>query len=231
MVLCDLPYGVTSCEWDTKPDLERLWKEYRRITKPTAAIVLFGTQPFTTDLVNSARDIFRYEYIWKKSKGTNFQLAFKNPLKMHENILVFYRKMPVFNQVNGEKCHEKTYRDIGGVKMAHLQNKDTDHRRELKNLNKSLLEYGSEHNPEYHATQKPIDLCVWLIRAYTNKGDIVLDNTCGAGTILVAAKLTGRRSIGVESELKYCELAVKERLNRPLPLFDEAGSYDNQMAF
>jgi site-specific DNA-methyltransferase (adenine-specific) len=243
MVLCDLPYGVTSCEWDTKPDLEKLWGEYRRIAKPTAAIVLFGVQPFTTDLINSAREVFKQELIWDKLQAANAMLANKMVMRSHENILLFCVGQPIYNPQrvialpqNMRDRVKNSFKGSNGVwgKQAARIGSNAD---EGERFPLSVLRYSSQgrelhKDVRLHPTQKPVDLCAWLIRTYTNEGDIVLDNTCGAGTTLVAAKLTGRRSIGVESGLKYCELAVRERLNRPMPLFDdERANYEQQQIF
>ncbi len=216
MILADLPYGTTACKWDTIIPFDLLWTEYKRLIKDNGAIVLTASQPFTTDLINSNRAWFKYEWIWRKTKGTNSQLAFKNPLKIHENILVFYGVMPTYNQVNGIHCNEKTYRNRDNVKIAHLQKADKEHRRQLKNLNKSVLDFGSVHNPEFQATQKPVALFSYLICTYTNEGDTVLDNCMGSGTTLVAAKQLGRKSIGIEIEEKYCEIAVRRLSQEPL---------------
>ena len=213
MILCDLPYGTTACKWDTIIPFEPLWKQYKRLIKDNAAIVLTASQPFTSALVMSNIKMFKYEWIWRKSKGTNFQLAFKNPLKVHENIVVFYNKLPIYNQVNGIECNEKTFRNIENVKMAHLQKKDTNHHRTLKNLNKSVLDFGSVHNPEYHPTQKPVALFEYLIRTYTNEGDTVLDNCSGSGTTGIAAFNTKRNAILIEKDEQYFN-AAKERFDR-----------------
>ena len=131
MILCDLPYGTTACKWDVVIPFEPLWDNYKRIIKDRGCIALFGSEPFSSHLRMSNIKDYKYDWIWKKSKGTNFQLAFKNPLKIHENISIFYAKMPVYNQVNGIKCEEKTYRNIDTVKMAHLQKKDKEHIRTI----------------------------------------------------------------------------------------------------
>ena len=217
MILCDLPYGTTACKWDTVIPFEPLWKQYKRLIKDNGAIVLTASQPFTTDVINSNRGWFKYEWIWRKSKGTNFQLAFKNPLKVHENVLVFYNAAPIYNQVNGIRCNEKTFRNIENVKMAHLQKKDVDHHRTLKNLNKSVLDFGSVHNPEFHPTQKPVALFEYLIRTYTNEGDTVLDNCAGSGTTGIACINTGRWYVLIEKDAGYCEIIrnrIEERLKQ-----------------
>jgi len=221
MVMADPPYGTTVCKWDSIIPLEPMWENLRRVIKKNGAIVMTASQPFTTTLISSNMEMFKYEWIWRKTKGTNFQLAFKNPLKVHENIVVFYNKLPTYNQVNGIVCNEKTFRNIENVKMAHLQKKDTSHRRTLKNLNKSVLDFGSVHNPEFHPTQKPVALIEYLIKTYTNEGETVLDFCMGSGTTGVACFNLNRRFIGIEKDPEYFKIATEriEKERSQLKLF------------
>ena len=218
LILEDMPYNTTACDWDVKIDLELYWKTRLRILKPTGVVILTASQPFTTDLISSNKELFRYEWIWEKTKGSNFQLANKMPLKIHENILVYYYKLPKYNQVNAVKSYAKTFRNIENVKMAHLQKKDKHHIRELENLNKSVIHFGSVHNPGIHPTQKPVGLFEYLIRTYTNENDLVFDGFGGSGTTAIAASKCNRNFIVIEKEEKYYDLA-KKRLKNELAQF------------
>lgn len=217
MVLCDLPYGTTMLEWDICIPLDKLWKQWLRVCKQNAAIVLFSAQPFTTDLINSNRKMFRYEIIWKKSMRTGYLNAKKMPLRIHENILVFYKKLPTYNPIMTlikepykrriQSGNAKTYNKTRGLCV--YENKGTRYPTdviEFSNWN------GSGFNPVKekqvnHPTSKPVDLCEYLIKTYTNDGDVVLDSCIGSGTTAVAAINTNRNFIGFELDSEYYKLA------------------------
>lgn len=224
MILCDLPYGKSACKWDTVIPFDRLWQHYSRIAKDNAAIVLFSDEPFTSNLVRSNYKSFRYKWIWAKTKGSNFQSARKMPMKHHEEILVFYRKLPTYNpqwwysapykaedrkrtrdsEWLGSKSSEKyrgSIRDF--VKTAGSE----DGRR----YPMSILVFSADE-PRQHPAQKPVPLLEYLIKTYTNEGEVILDNCFGSGSTLVAAANTNRRYIGFELEPKYFEIA-KQRLD------------------
>jgi len=220
MILCDLPYGTTACKWDVIIPFESLWKEYKRIIKDNGAIVLFGSQPFTSMLVMSNLKMFKYEWIWEKGKATNFLLAKKQPLKIHESILIFntniyfYQQQPLTNSgINRNnrnknaifKNKNSVYGNVTNLRVIKYKGK-------IEGYPKSIIKFNSEANNQYikqvfHPTQKPVALFEYLIETYTNKGDLVLDNCAGSGTTGVACKNLGRNYILIEKEEKYVEIA------------------------
>ncbi len=201
MVLCDLPYGTTQNKWDSVIPLDQLWKRYNRIVKPNGAIVLTSQGIFTAKLILSNESNFKYKIVWEKSKATNFLNCKKQPLRKHEDICVFYRKQPTYNpQMRTGKSYSK------GIRKSQNTGSYGDFNPVLVE-NKSGLRYPSDivyyktaesEGPVWHPTQKPVELGRYLIRTYTNPGEIVLDNTSGAGSFLVAAVLEGRNFIGIE---------------------------------
>lgn len=214
MVLCDLPYGTTVCKWDAVIPFEPMWAAYRRICKKNAAIVLTANQPFTSALVMSNAKAFKYEWIWKKNRGTNPLSVNFQPLRNHESVLVFYQSAPTYNpQMTSGKPYggfkSSTNADIGKIYRAdqsrHRDN-PTGSRFPL-----STQEFAGERG--LHPTQKPVALMEYLIRTYTNSGETVLDNTMGSGTTGVACVNTGRRFIGIERDPKYFQIA-SERISK-----------------
>lgn len=226
MILCDLPYGTTACSWDAVIPFEPLWQEYKRVAKPNAAIVLTASQPFTYEVIASQRKLFRYELIWKKSRITGFQLAKKMPMKAHENVLVFYRSLPTYNPQGLVAVNKTKVRKAGGEGDG-LRNATNSligsYVQEFTGYPNSILEFQSV-NSTVHPTQKPVALMEYLIRTYTNEGDVVLDNTMGSGTTGVAAVQTGRRFIGIERDPEYfaiCQKRIGEACPPP-PVIDLA---------
>jgi site-specific DNA-methyltransferase (adenine-specific) len=207
MILCDLPYGTTSCKWDTIIPFDQLWAHYERVIKDNGAIVLTASQPFTTALNQSNMKLFRYEWIWIKNNSTGFQLANKMPLKKHENISVFYKKLPTYNP-QGLKPYGKVNRRGSVGNGGHLANECNEYVQQWTNYPTQLLEFSYDKN-KFHPTQKPVALFEYLIRTYTNEGEIVLDNCMGSGTTAVAALSTNRKFIGFETEPAYIEIANK----------------------
>jgi len=211
MVLCDLPYGTTAASWDSIIPIEPLWEQYHRICKETAAMVFTASQPFTTLLIQSNLKNFKYEWIWEKPQGTNPLNAKIMPLKSHENILVFYRKKPTYNPqmwistpYSGFKSNSKNIGEIyGKVKSVHRDNP------EGLRYPKTVLRFSQDKG--LHPTQKPVDLMRYLIRTYTNEGDVILDNAMGSGTTGLACALENRKFIGIENNENYYQIA-KERL-------------------
>lgn len=233
MIICDLPYGIIDCKWDVVLDFKLLWNQYERIIKDNGAIVLFGSQPFTTDLINSNRKLFRYEIIWEKSKGSNFLNANKMPNKTHENICVFYKKQPIYNPIkyimperyidkrsakarqNGGNSNSTKAFYISGPRSKIRERKFDDGSR----MSDSLLCFSSEWNKGMHPTQKPVLLLEYLIKTFTNEKDIVLDNCIGSGTTAVAAINTKRNFIGIEKNKDYYNKAnerIKKHLLTPI---------------
>ena len=212
MILCDLPYGTTACKWDSIIPFEELWKGYCRIIKDDGAIILFGSEPFTSILICSQISLFRYDLIWDKQKGCDFLNANRKPLKSHENILVFYKKSPTYNKqywystpykkINGNKKQSSVYHDSHDV-----DTESTDGKRNPL----SILSFPRDGN-HVHPTQKPVALLEYLIKTYTNEGETVLDNCMGSGSTGVACVNTNRRFIGIELDDKYFEIA-KQRID------------------
>lgn len=212
LILCDLPYGLTESEWDVPIPFAPLWREYLRICKPNAAIVLFSQMPFSVDLVNSQRKLFRYEWIYQKTKAVGFFNANKMPLKTHENILVFYRKLPTYNP---QYTYGKPYeRNQHFSTTAYLGTKNGYRRTPTKSEDGrrypvDIIKFDNTNMRFGHAAQKPVDLCEYLIRTYTNEGETVLDNCMGSGSTGVACVNTGRDFIGMELDPGYFETAKR----------------------
>ena len=218
MVLADVPYGQTQNDWDCEVPFEPMWRELRRLAKPNAAIVLMAAQPFASKLICSNLDDFRYDLIWSKNKPTGFLNAKKQPLRSHEYILVFYRSPPFYaaQMTQGHKPGNYARR------IQHSSNygrqTPTEYGGSTERYPKSIIEMPIINNddPEkFHPTQKPVDLMAWLIRSYSQPGEVVLDFTAGSCTTAVAAVLEGRHYLCIEKEAGYVDLARK-RLNRPL---------------
>lgn len=210
LVLCDLPYGTTQCAWDSVIPLDALWHEYRRIAKPNAAIVLHAAQPFTSILITSNIDQFKYEWIWQKSRPTGHMNAKRQPLREHEAIAVFYSKQPTYNpqftvgkpnHVNS-KPKIKSHSDNYGAQYEVVE-AVTDRKYPKTVLPFTVL----SPTDVVHPTQKPVALAEYFIRTYTNPGDVVLDNCMGSGTTGVACVASNRKFIGIERDEKYFAIA------------------------
>ena len=206
MILCDLPYGTTANKWDSIIPLEPLWEQYERVIKDNGAIVLTASQPFTTKLINSNIKNFKYTWVWEKSRFANQMLAKKQPLKIHEDICVFYKKQVNYNpqgliEVNKTTKQGKKISDNNGGGLRKTSYKQTH-----TNYPRTILKYKSE-GKTIHPTQKPVALFEYLIKTYTNEGDVVLDNCIGSGTTPVAAINTNRKYIGYELDEKYFNIA------------------------
>jgi DNA modification methylase len=208
LILCDLPYGTTACKWDTVIPFEPLWAQYRRVAKRNAAIVLTASQPFTTALIASNMREFRIEWIWNKRRAGNFFAVKREPLRVHESVLVFARALPTYNpQMAIGEPYKITRRSEGAQAGAYGVQKRTGMVNHGTRHPTTVLEYGSANTNKLHPTQKPVALMEYLIRTYTNEGDVVLDNCMGSGTTGVACANTGRRFIGIERDPKYFEIA------------------------
>ena len=217
LVLCDLPYGTTRNKWDSIIPLDKLWEQYKRVIKDNGAIVLFSAEPFTSLLITSNIQWFRYDLIWSKTQGSDFLNANRKPLRSHENICVFYKKQPTYNP---QKTDGKPYKAKSGETTStnfgkfngnhHTENKDG------KRCPLSVLRFSGEHNRgKQHPTQKPTDLLEWLIKTYTNESEIVLDNSMGSGSCGIACVNTNRRFIGIELDEGYFNIA-KERIEKAI---------------
>lgn len=201
LILCDLPYGTTACAWDTVIPFVPLWKEYERIIKDNGAIVLTASQPFTTDLINSNRKLFRYEWIWEKHQAANFINAKKMPLKIHENVCVFYKHLPIYNP----QCQRKLPKNLrkkasiptnDDIKIYGNTKRIIDNKSDIRGYPHSIQNFGNEQG--LHATQKPVSMFEYFIKTYTNEGDTVHDSCLGSGTTLEACLRTNRNCIGFE---------------------------------
>jgi len=209
MVLADLPYGVTACKWDTLIDLDALWVQWLRICK--GAIVLTGTQPFTSKLVMSKPELFKYEWIWDKRNPSGFQLSKYRPLRRHENVLVFYNGQPKYYPIItvGNRKSEKTKRkkkERESNPIAHPTEGSYDRSTRYPT---TIIEAYNNRAKTVHPTQKPVALFEYLIRTYTNEGDTVLDPTAGSGTTAIACRKSNRHYICIEKEPEYCAIAEK----------------------
>lgn len=214
MILCDLPYGVTQNQVDTIIPFAPLWQEYSRIIKANGCIALFAQGPFYVDLVASNRKMFRYDLVWDKVLTTGFLNAKRMPLRQHEQIAVFYKKLPVYNPQfsQGKPQHSmgaayleksRKNRNYGGYEA-----KEDDRKGSTEKYPTSIIRIQKPHSSIcQHSTQKPVDLLEYLIRTYTDEGETVLDNCMGSGTTGVACANTGRNFIGIELDETYFHIA------------------------
>ena len=210
MILCDLPYGTTHNKWDNVIPMEPLWKQYNRIIKDHGAIVLFSQMPFGASLIMSNPKMFRYEWIWEKNQAVGFLNAKKMPLRKHENILVFYKHLPTYNPQGLIKLDEPIYEEGSANRNGKNYGvADKSFIRTHTNYPTDIITFSKDSG--YHPTQKPVDLLEYLIKTYTNEGDLVLDNCMGSGSTGVACKNTNREFIGMELDEKYFKVAC-ERL-------------------
>lgn len=210
MILCDLPYGTTQNKWDSVISLDKLWKQYERIIKDNGAIILTSQGVFTAKLIVSNEKLFKYKIIWIKSKITNFLNAKRQPLRKHEDICVFYKKQPTYNpQMTQGEAYDKGVRkdqftgSYGDFKPQHVKSTGARYPNDIVFYDEQVDDFiycktAESEGKVIHSTQKPVELGRYLIKTYTNEGDIVLDNTCGSGSFLVAAVLENRRYIGIE---------------------------------
>lgn len=200
MVLCDLPYGTTQNKWDSVINLEKLWYAYERIIKPNGAIVLTSQGVFTAKLILSNERLFKYKIVWEKSKSTNFLNAKKQPLRKHEDICIFYKKQPVFNpQMYNGMPYDKGIRknqlsgSYGDFLPVHVRSNGERYPTDV-----IYFKTAESEGSVWHPTQKPVELARYLIKTYSNPGDLILDNAFGSGSFLLAALLEGRDLCGIE---------------------------------
>jgi len=211
-IICDLPYGTTACKWDSTLPLDRLWNEYKRVLKPNGVILLTASQPFTTVLIGNDLKMFKYNLVWDKVAVTNPMLAKKQPMRCHEDVLIFYDKQPTYNPqmrvgVKWSRAGKKQH-TTDTLGQSKLFNNGSDES-EMK-YPKSIITFSNaDKTKNEHPTQKPIDLMEWLIKTYTNEGDMVLDNTMGSGTTNLACIKLNRKSIGIEKEKQYYDVAIR----------------------
>ena len=230
-IITDLPYGTTACKWDAVIPFVPMWEQVRRVLKPNGVFVTTASQPFTTALIASSLEWFKYEWIWEKNQPSGIATARFQPMKNHENILVFcggratYNRQPTKSKItdrtlgksNG-KFWDKTNVGVTGMRPIKASNPDNIL---LESVNpRTVLPFNIPPNSKgkLHPTQKPVELMQYLVRTYTTPGDVVLDPCMGSGTTCLAAKLEGRRYIGIEREPKYFETA-KTRIEGDADLF------------
>jgi site-specific DNA-methyltransferase (adenine-specific) len=211
LVLCDPPFGVTKNKWDVVIPFDAMWKGYHHVCKRNAAMCLFGNQPFTSELVVSNKKEFRYGLVWEKNKFSDFLNAKRKPMKIHEDILVFFGKQPTYNPQHTQgdpytRWNKQSAVDSQTNYGKHKENyvKNTDGKR----LPTTVLKFNRVERPS-HPTQKPEDLCNWLVKTYSNEGDLVLDNCLGSGTTAVSCILTGRSFVGYEKNEEYYHACVR----------------------
>ena len=212
MVLADPPYGTTACKWDSIIPLEPMWEQLKRVIKPNGAIVMTASQPFTTTLISSNMKMFKYCWVWEKTKATGHLNAKRQPMRKTEDVLVFYAKQCTYNPqglIEGDfdnsrpcKAEKRDGNTVYGQEREYGKSKFT-------NYPMNLVKFSNPNNHTIHPTQKPVALMEYLIKTYTNKDETVLDFTCGSGTTCVACVNTNRQYIGIEQDEKYVEIARK----------------------
>jgi site-specific DNA-methyltransferase (adenine-specific) len=228
-IICDLPYGTTACKWDIIIPFDSLWKQYKRIVKDNGAIVLFGSEPFSSHLRLSNLKNYKYDWIWEKNIPTNFFMAKKMPMRIYEKISVFYRNQPTFNPIK----EKRTQKSIDRLKYKHIVNNKTEgtvygvieRKYESKDKNyrmptdviKINMERRNTGEAGLHPTQKPLELLKYLVKTYTNENDWVLDNTCGSNTTGIACYNLNRNYIGIEKDIDIYKVA-KERVEKNILL-------------
>lgn len=223
MILCDLPYGTTQNKWDSCISLDEIWSQYNRICKLNAAVCLFAQTPFDKILGVSNISNLRYEWIWIKENGTGFLNSKRCPLKIHENILVFYKQLPVYNpQMTNEipykviKKHTLGRQSSNYGKYSKTDTFNTGSRYPISSI------YFPRDKDKIHPTQKPVALCEYLIKTYTNEGMTILDNCMGSGTTAIACQNTKRNYIGFEINKEYYDASIvriKENNNSLISIF------------
>jgi len=212
LIIADLPYNTTNCIWDSMIDMNELWVHYQAVRKPTAAVLLFSQVPFNIVLGSSNLEELRYEWIWEKTTATGHLNANRMPMKAHENILVFYDRLPTYNPqkttghspVNSYTKHQDDG-EIYGKTQSGLSGGGSTER-----YPRDVLVFPTDKQKlALHPTQKPVKLLEYLIETYSNEGDVVLDNTFGSGTTGVAAANTGRKFIGIEQDENYFKIGAE----------------------
>jgi site-specific DNA-methyltransferase (adenine-specific) len=230
MVLADPPYGTTACKWDSIIPLEPMWEHLKRVIKPNGAIVMTASQPFTTTLIASNMKMFKYCWYWNKTRPTGFANAKKQPLRRVEEVAVFYGSPPLYNPQglirinktckNSNTCGGDTIRGNTAESFGKgsMRTGGKEYIQEFTGYPSQVLRIPTDEAQKIHPTQKPVALMEYLIRTYTNEGEMVLDFTMGSGTTGVACVLTSRDFIGIELDKGYFDTA-KKRISEENPLF------------
>lgn len=213
LAIVDMPYGITRNEWDVMPDLQWLWTELHRVVKTNGAIICFAQGGFAADLINSNRKWFRYDLVWEKDRPSGFLNSGRMPLRSHEQLLVFYKKLPTYNPQmieSGKPHHGRGKRGAGNIEnqgnYGAYKGKKTDDG-ETSRHPRSVLKFARPH-PVLHPTQKPIELIEWLIKTYSEPGDRILDPYAGTATTLLVCQSTGRAGLGIEANKAIFAQAV-----------------------
>ena len=213
MILCDLPYGTTKCKWDIVIPFDRLWEQYNRIIKDNGAIVLFGTEPFSTELRHSNLEMYKYDWIWDKVKPNGHLVAKHRPMQRNENISVFGKGKINYYPIMVERDKPKKSKEYSRTEIMGGNTTDNKGKTLNKKYPQNILVYSNAYQKnKLHPTQKPVELLEYLIKTYTQEGEVVLDNTMGSGTTGVACKNLNRKFIGIELDDTYYEIA-KNRIN------------------
>ena len=216
-IITDPPYGTTACKWDSIIPFDEMWLRLNKLIKPNGAIILFGSEPFSSALRMSNIKNYKYDWKWLKSRTTGFQMARKRPMKDYEDILVFYNKQPTYHNTELIKLEKpiSSWRKNGkgGNLIDSKLQTDKNRKQEYTNFNRQTLKFNNEHNVGRltHPTQKPVALMEYLIKTYTNENELVLDFTMGSGTTGAACKNLNRSFIGIELDEKYFTIA-KDRI-------------------
>ena len=216
-IICDLPFGVTDCKWDSIIPFEPLWEQYIRVIKDNGAIVLFGSEPFTSMLICSNIKMFKYRWVWNKKFASNFSICKYQPLKIHEDICVFSTKthkyIPQITQRDIHIVMGKNRSKHGSANLTYAK-KEYDKKVYTTKQPQSILEYSVRDGKRgFHPTQKPVALLEYLVKTYTNEGETVLDNCMGSGTTAIACLNTNRNFIGFEMDKGYFDIA-NERIEK-----------------
>jgi len=213
LILTDPPYGTTACKWDSVIPLDKMWEQLKRIVKPSGAIVMTASQPFTTTLIASNMEMFKYCWVWEKTLFTNFAQVKKQPAKRHEDICVFYQKQPTYNPQMGQG---KPYSDKERARSMGVTGDALPSKKAITNTGtrypSSVQKFSNGNNGNVHPTQKPVALMEYLIKTYTNENETVLDFTFGSGTTGVATINTNRKFIGIEMDDHYFDIGSKRIL-------------------
>jgi site-specific DNA-methyltransferase (adenine-specific) len=210
MILCDLPYGTTACKWDTIIPFEPLWLQYERIIKDNGAIVLFGSEPFSSALRMSNIKNYKYDWVWNKRKGGNPLTAKVQPIKITENIMIFNATAEVYAPIMTPRDKPKQRGGNSGRISETTNNAFIENKTYTEKYPKNIIDISNaDQTNKLHPTQKPVALFEYLIKTYTNEGELVLDNCIGSGTTAIACANTGRNYIGIEKDKTYYDIAVK----------------------
>lgn len=212
-IICDPPYGTTACKWDSVIPFDRLWEQYNRIIKDNGAIVLFGTEPFSTELRHSNLEMYKYDWIWDKVKPNGHLVAKHRPMQRNENISVFGKGKINYYPIMVERDKPKKSKEYSRTEIMGGNTTDNKGKTLNKKYPQNILVYSNAYQKnKLHPTQKPVELLEYLIKTYTQEGEVVLDNTMGSGSTGIACVNTNRKFIGIELDDTYYEIA-KNRIN------------------